>query len=595
MLRLQVARGSYDDRWHMVEGTEAMILALVNKLMAEAFRQCKLPSELARASWSSRPELGDLQCNAAMALARVERRNPRQIAEDIADKLRSNEAFESVSVAGPGFINIALSANILEEFANAQLKNPLHGSSQFSGRVLIDFGGPNVAKPLHVGHLRSLVIGESLRRILSVSGFEVLSDVHLGDWGLQMGILIAEIKRRWPDLPYFTDEIPTLGAALPFGVDALNTLYPQAAAACREEPARMAEARQITAELQEGRVGYRQLWSELRELSLDLQRRDFELLGAHFDLFLGESDVQRYIPGMIERFKSSGLAFESQGALVIDVREPSDTHDIPPLILSKSDGAALYATTDLATILMRKEELEPNWIIYVVDQRQALHFEQVFRAARKAGIAGDIKLTHAGFGTVNGIDGRPYKTRNGGVALLGDLIDEAVEKAGERLTQSSEAIAKQVGLAALKFADLDSFRTTGYIFDANKLVSFEGRTGPYIQYACVRIKSILSRAEDQCSRENTIKITAAIERELLLECARFPSVLQNAVDSLAPSDLAQFLFTLAKTFTRFYSECGVLSANTIEVRNSRLAICGLVLGLLERGLWLLGIQVPDKM
>ncbi len=598
----------------------------VDGLLREAFFACDLPVEGARAVRATRPELGDLQCNGAMALGKSLKRNPRDIAQAVADKLRGNPAFDSVEVAGVGFINLRLSAALLAGCAQRQLDSDGLGIVQRSNAtVLVDFGGPNVAKPLHVGHLRSLVIGESLRRIFTALGYRTISDVHLGDWGLQMGMLIAEIRRAFPDLPCFGSPPGLAQTALPFGMQDLQQLYPRAAAACQADPERMNEAREATAALQSGHAGYTMLWRAIRALSLDAQKRDFDALDAHFDLLLGESDVHPLIPAMVADFRERAIAVESDGALVIEVAQDDDASPLPPLILTKSDGAALYATTDLATIAARAQDGALTKIVYVVDQRQALHFEQVFRAARRAGLAGEIELIHAGFGTVNGSDGKPYKTRQGGVAPLSELLNAAIDKARERLLAirtaarpavSDEAqggpaateaagtsfddsaldlLARQVGIGAIKFADLSSFRTLGYVFNPDRMVSFEGRTGPYVQYACVRIQSILSRARDQGSTLGAIVPEEGAERALLLECARLPEVVQSAAANLAPNELADYVFGLAQAFSRFYGECPVLAADTEARRGSRLAMSALCLRVLAQGLYLLGIAVPERM
>ncbi len=571
----------------------ASLTSLVDDLLADAFAAGSLPIEGARAARAARPELADLQCNGAMALGKALGRNPRDIAAEVAERLRGRAAFAEASVAGPGFINLRLSDGFLADCATSQAASAELGIAQLAtGPVILDFGGPNVAKPLHVGHLRALVIGESLRRILVAQGVHTISDIHLGDWGLQMGMLIAGIRRLWPGMA--ADALPSLG------MDDLQRLYPEAAAACRADPARMEEARAATAALQSGEADAHAIWQSLRRVSLAAQQRDIELLGAHFDLLLGESDVQALIPPMIDDLRARGIAVESEGALIIEVAEPDEARPMPPLLLVKSDGAALYATTDLATIVARKRDQDPARILYVVDQRQALHFEQVFRAARKAGIAGGIELVHVGFGTVNGPDGKPYKTREGGVAQLSDLLGDAIGKARERLPETPpgldrEQLARLVGLAAVKFADLSSFRTSGYIFDAERLVSFEGRTGPYVQYACVRIDSVLARAQAQGARSGRIAVIAAAERGLVLECARLPDVVASASRNLAPNEIADYVFSLAQAFSRFYTDCPVLAAADDAERASRLALCGLARTVLAKGLWLLGIAVPERM
>ena len=582
------------------------LTALIDAQLEAAFAASGLPTGTARASRAARPDLADLQCNGVMPLAKTARRNPRDMATEVAGRLAQRPEFAEVSVAGPGFINLRLSPAFLGQAAAGQLADADLTVPQAAGAAttVMDFGGPNVAKPLHVGHLRSLVIGESIRRILLAQGLPVVSDIHLGDWGLQMGMLISEIRLRWPDLPCFDDAAPSLpDGALPLSMADLQRLYPEAAAACKNDPARMEQARLATAALQAGHPGYVLLWRALREVSLASQLRDASLLDAHFDVLGGESDVQPAIPAMVDDLRTRGLAVESDGALVIEVASEADTKPMPPLLLEKSDGAALYATTDLATLMERQREHHPARILYVVDQRQALHFEQVFRAARRAGYADGTELVHIGFGTVNGPDGKPFKTREGGVAQLADLLDEAVGKARERIQDSAggdspdarEALARAVGLAAVKFADLSSHRLSGYVFDADRLVSFEGRTGPYVQYACVRIASILAKGEERGHHPGAIQVEAPAERLLVLECARLPDVIASATAGYAPNEIADYAFGLAQAFSRFYTDCPVLNAATETERASRLALCALTHRVLTRALWLLGIEVPARM
>jgi len=568
----------------------ASLVSHVDALLTEAFATCGLPTETARATRSALPDLADLQCNGAMALAKSMKRNARELAGEVAAKLEGRREFSEVSVAGPGFINLKLTDAFLSDCATTQVGDDHLGIVQMPGpTVLLDFGGPNVAKPLHVGHLRALVIGESLRRIFEAQGVKTISDIHLGDWGLQMGMLISEIRRRRP--PGTTPDLTMAD---------LQQLYPEAAAACTADADRMAEARADTAKLQAGDPDATRVWHRLRDISLTAQRQDIDLLNAHFDLFLGESDVQPLIPPMIADMQARGVAVESDGALIVEVADPSDAKPMPPLLLAKSDGAALYATTDLATIVARKRDQNPDRILYVVDQRQALHFEQVFRAARKADLAPGVDMVHVGFGTVNGVDGKPYKTRQGGVAQLADLLNEAIDKAAERLaerdtTTDKSELARLVGLAAIKFADLSSYRLSGYIFDAARLVSFDGRTGPYVQYACVRIGSILASAAEKMYDAGDIAVATASERALVFECARLPEVVASATRNLAPNEIADHTFAVAQAFSRFYTECPVLAANTEAERASRLALCELTRAILAKELWLLGIEVPERM
>jgi arginyl-tRNA synthetase len=580
----------------------------IDAVLIETFAALDLPVELARSTVSDRADLADRQCNGAMAAARKLGRNPREIAGAITAALAARPEFSQVSLAGPGFVNMRLSAAFLAEVAQAQGQDPDLGLAKAATpeRIVVDFGGPNVAKPLHVGHLRSLVIGESLRRMLSSCGHQVVSDVHLGDWGLQMGQLISELEIRQPRLPYFdaacAGPFPNVP---PVTLADLEEMYPAAAKACKDDPARLDAARTATVELQTGRPGYRALWQAFRDLSLAALQRDFDELGAHFDLLGGESDAAPLIAPLISRLAADGVAAESDGAIVVAVAEPDDRQPMPPLILAKADGAALYATTDLATLADRVARLRANRILYVVDQRQALHFEQVFRAARKSGLAESCRLDHVGFGTVNGKDGRALKTRDGGTVKLADLLAEAVTMASRRIETSDQdgallpvertALARKIGIAAVKFADLSSNRMSGYVFDPERLVSFEGKTGPYLQYACVRIGSILAKAEERGEAIGPLSLGHPAERALALECLRFPEVAAAAATALMPSEIADYAFGLAQRFSRFYADCPVLGDADPEMRASRLALCGLAHAVLSRALWMLGIEVPERM
>jgi arginyl-tRNA synthetase len=577
------------------------LIAQVDEALASAFALLSLPVDLAHAEPSARPELGDFQCHAALAAARAAKRPPRAIAEDIAAALRPDPRFAAVDVAGPGFVNLRLADAFLAEVAAATLADAGLGMpDEGMGRlVVLDFGGPNVAKPLHVGHLRSLVLGESLRRLHGALGWRTHGDAHLGDWGLQMGMLSAAIRRMAPALPYFTGSGP-FPVDAPVTLDELERLYPAAAAACRDDPARMAEARADTAALQAGDPGLLALWHNLRQLSVDAQRKDFALLDIHFDALDGESDVRDAVAPLVQDFRTRGIARESEAALIVDVALPDDTHDVPPLLLAKSDGAALYATTDLATLQARAAMPGLAKVVYVVDQRQALHFQQVFRAARRAGIAEGVTLAHAGFGTVNGKDGKPFKTRQGGVARLRDLLDEAVERARERVDTSARvapeeraALARMIGIAAVKFADLAGDRLSGYVFDAERLVAFEGKTGPYLQYAVVRMRSVLERAEGMPVGKPFAE--QPVERELVLACLALGDKASEAAQLLQPGVLAAWAYDIAQRFSRFYDRCPILPEPDETLRAHRLGICQLALAVLERALHLLGIALPQRM
>jgi arginyl-tRNA synthetase len=562
---------------------------------------------------SSRPDLAQFQCNGAMAAAKQRREKPREIAQRVIDELRAApdaaDVFRQVDIAGPGFINLSLTDTALAAQVSAAAGDPMLGcdAPQEPLKIFVDYGGPNVAKPMHVGHLRSSIIGDSLKRIARFAGHVVVGDVHLGDWGLQMGMLIAELARRRPELPYF-DETKTVGfpEQSPVTIDDLQELYPQASQRAKADEAAMAAARAATRELQAGRPGYRALWRHFVDVSVAELRADFAALDIEFDLWLGESDVSDAIPPLLDRLRREGLAVISEGAEIIHVAEPGDKRELPPLILVKSDGAVLYGTTDLATIEQRVRQ-GADLVLYVVDKRQSDHFEQVFRAARKTGIAPPhVALEHAGFGTMNGKDGKPFKTREGGVMRLKDLIEIVTSKARERMAEAEvavdysedekERIARDVGIAALKYADLMNHRTKDYVFDLERFSAFEGRTGPYLLYAAVRIKSILRNAEERGFEAGKLAPPAsAAERDLFLELSSFPDAVAAAFDTRAPNALAEYAFRLATALSRFYSEHHILREDDSAKRASWLGLMRCTAAVLERSLELLGLRVPERM
>jgi arginyl-tRNA synthetase len=557
---------------------------------------------------SDRPDLAQFQCNGALAAAKEMRAKPRDIAQKIAAHLAANPIFSKVEIAGPGFINLDLTDAALAERAGIVAKDERLGAPEIgSGRtVVIDYGGPNVAKPMHVGHLRSAIIGDSLKRLFRANGWKVVGDVHLGDWGLQMGQLISEIAWRGLAPIYFDSDCKgPYPEDSPVTMEDLEELYPAAAAACKTDDVRLDEARRATAELQAGRPGYVALWKHFVEVSERGLKREYGSLGIEFDLWNGEASVDALIPPMIEDLKARGIAEESQGALVIVVAEPGDKKEIPPLILLKSDGAVLYGTTDLATIIDRVRNYDPDLMLYVVDQRQHGHFEQVFRAARKAQLSGKAELEHDGFGTMNGPDGKPFKTRAGGVMKLYDLIAMTTDEASKRLAeaglakeypqQEQDEIARKVGIAALKFADLSNYRLTDYVFDLTRFTKFEGKTGPYLQYAAVRIRSILRKAEEEGLSSAPCVVRSAEERILVLQILALADAMTAAEDKRAPSILCEYVFSLAQSFSRFYSEHHILSEKDAGLRAARLGLCGLTLAALTKVLGLLGIDVPQRM
>lgn len=572
------------------------LLEQLAHVVGQAFSENGYPSERGRVVVSGRPDLAQFQCNGAMACAKEAKKNPLEIAEAIAQTLQKQASvFAKIEVAKPGFLNMHLQDSFLAAHIQAMANDTKFGAVQADKplTVMLDYGGMNVAKPMHVGHLRASVIGDSLYRLFKFLGHRVISDIHLGDWGLQMGMLISEIAKRNPDLPYFEPgRKEGFPKESPVTLIELETLYPEAAADCKADPARMELARAATQALQDGHAGYRALWKHFIAVSVDKVKETLADLDIGFDLWLGESDVQAEIPAMVEAMKAKAVAHLSEGALVIDIVEPGDKQEMPPLLLIKSDGAALYSTTDLATIKQRVDRYDPDIILYVVDQRQHLHFEQVFRAARKSGIAGKAQMEHLGFGTVNGKDGKPFKTREGGVMKLEDLIDLCVDEVKIKQENISFELAKTIGVAALKFADLSGQRIAGYVFDVEKFISTEGRTGPYLQYACVRVQSMLHKTE---IAPGAIQFHAKEERDLALLVARFPEALRDAAAAREPSLICEYAYTLAQAFSSFYAACPIAKADDPIIAASRITLSKLVHGQISTCLNLVGIRVPAKM
>ena len=574
----------------------------LSRLAGQAFAAEGLPEGFGAVQISDRPDLAAFQCNGALAAAKAVKANPRAIAEKIAARLRSEAIFSRVEIAGPGFINLDLTDAALD----ARAAFPQSPAAPNGRMVLIDFGGANIAKPMHVGHLRSSIIGDCLQRLYRARGWKVVSDVHLGDWGLQMGQLIAQIEVEGTAPIYFDPNVTgPYPAESPVSMDDLETLYPRASAACKADPARLEAARRATVDLQAGRPGYRALWRHFLAVSEAGLKREFGALGVAFDLWKGESSVDALIAPMLEDLKARGITQVSEGALVIEVAREDDKKPSPPLILVKSEGGVLYGTTDLATIIERQREWDPDLVLYVVDHRQHGHFEQVFRAAAIAGYAGKTQLEHVGFGTMNGADGKPFKTRAGGVMKLHDLIAMATDEAAKRLAEQgigadfSDAergeIARMVGIATIKFADLSNHRTTDYVFDLERFSKFEGKTGPYLQYAAVRIQSMLRKAREQGGEIGTPRAASPEERQLILQLLSLDDALQAAEDKRAPNMLCEYAFALAQNFSRFYSAHHVLSESDAALRAARLGLCARVLAVLTPVLNLLGIEVPERM
>jgi arginyl-tRNA synthetase len=593
-----------------------------------AFVAADLPAELGRVTASDRPDLADFQCNGALAAAKVARRPPREIAVAVAEHLAGNPDLASAEIAGLGFINLRVSNAALSARAAEVANDPRLGATHVAQarRVIIDYGGPNVAKPMHVGHLRSSIIGEALKRLYRLRGDEVVGDAHFGDWGFQMGLLIVaalEENKDIRDVLAFLDkggDAATASRALGglVTLEMLERLYPAAAARAKTDPDYRDAARAATAELQAGKPSYRALWQSFVKASQVALEREFTALGVEFDLWKGESDADPVMAEMIRDLETKGLLVDDQGARIVRVAREGETKKkklddgtvvvVPtpdPLIVVSRDGSAMYGATDLATILDRRKTLDPQLILYCVDQRQSEHFEQVFRAAYLAGYAAEGSLVHIGFGTMNGPDGKPFKTREGGVLKLHDLISMTRDKARERLREAGlgaelspdefEATAHKVAVAALKFADLQNFRGTSYVFDLERFTSFEGKTGPYLLYQAVRIKSLLRRAQESGAVAGEIAVREEAERDLALVLDAFEQAVTEAYDKAAPHFIAEHAYRLAQAYSKFYAGCPVLAAPDAQAKASRLALSTTALRQLEVALDLLGIETPDRM
>jgi len=558
---------------------------------------------------SDRPDLAQFQCNGALAAAKSAGKVPREVGEQVAARLKAEPIFASVSVAGPGFINLTLTDAALAARANRDLSGSGAGGwrTEAPETIIVDYGGPNIAKPLHVGHLRSAIIGECIKRLLRAAGHTAIGDIHMGDWGLPMGQLITWLKRERPDLPYFDGAVngPYQDRS-PVTLDDLERLYPQASTACKADPERAAEARLATAELQAGRAGYRALWGHFLNVSRAAIEREYEDLGVSFDWWKGEADADPLIAPMVEKLRADGLTEIDGGAEIMRLVRPGDKKDLPPLILYKSDGAVMYGTTDLATILDRRETAHPDRIFYVVDGRQRDHFEQVFRAAGKAGLYPEDRLEHLWFGTMNGKDGKPFKTRAGGVLKLRELIDMVDQKAAVRIAETglaegysageSAAIARKVGVAALKFADLSNPRTSDYIFDIDRFTAFEGKTGPYLLYASVRARSILRKAATAgAGAPGAIGMATPEERSLALMLLQFGEAMKDAVDRRLPHFLCDHAFRLAQSFSSFYAACRIVDEPDPAVRAARLGLVAAFGRQLDAILDILGMPAPERM
>ena len=577
--------------------------------LSSAFEKAGYDPSYGKVGVSNRPDLCEYQCNGAMAGAKAYKKAPFMIADDVVSNLADSKVFSMKEMVKPGFINLKVSEEFLADYLKEMEKDEKLGAdtAKEPKTIVIDYGGPNVAKPLHVGHLRSAIIGESIKRIGRFVGHKVIGDVHLGDWGLQMGLIITELKHRQPELVYFDDsftgEYPT---EAPFTISELEEIYPCASGKSKEDEAYRQEALEATHLLQQGKPGYMALWNHIMNVSVTDLKRNYANLNVSFDLWKKESDAQPYIPDMVEMMKEKGFAYQDQGALVVDVKEDTDTKEIPPCMLLKSDGASLYTTTDLATIVERMKLFHPDEILYVVDKRQELHFIQVFRCARKTGLVeDDTKLSFLGFGTMNGKDGKPFKTREGGVMRLENLIADIDEEMFNKIVENrsvrdkdAKDTAKIVGLAAIKYGDLSNQATKDYIFDVDRFTSFEGNTGPYILYTIVRIKSILNRyveAGGNLEAGELLKASNGSEKNLMLQLSGFGSMIESAFEEKAPHKICAYIYEVSNAFNSFYHETKILSEENQAQKESYIRLLQLTKRVLETCIDLLGFKAPDKM
>lgn len=593
------------------------VIDVLSEIFSKAFANAGYDAGLGRVVVSARPDLCQFQCNGAMSAAKQYRKAPLMIANDVIAALPENDVVETVSVVAPGFVNITVKDEFICRYLEEMRAAPDCGFAKTDNpqTIIIDYGGPNVAKPLHVGHLRSAVIGECLKRLNRFAGHKVIADAHLGDWGLQMGLIIHELSLRQPDLPYFDEnyqgEYP---AEPPFGLKDLEEIYPYASGKSKEDEAYLEAARRATKEMQDGRRGYRALLRHIIGVSLPDLKRNYARLDVDFDLWLGESDADPYIPAMVKMMQDKGFAYKSEGALVVDVKEESDTAPIPPCIILKSDGSAIYETTDLATLVQREQDFHPDRVMYVVDKRQGLHFERVFRCARKTGVVRpETELSFIGFGTVNGKDGKPFKTRSGGTMKLSELLDTVESKVaikGEEEMDAAELkeLKQIIGLAAIKYGDLMNPCESNYIFDIDKFASFEGNTGPYILYTMVRIKSILAKLKERhpdisaalsAAGHGTQRFSPAFsvasERELALSLTRFSHAVSEAQKKDAPSLICSYIYEISNKFNVFYHDKKILAEENKDTLRALVALITLTLNVLDICINILGFRAPDKM
>lgn len=582
------------------------LIDLISRRVSQAFEAAGLEASFGKVTVSNRPDLCEYQCNGAMPAAKQAHRPPLELAQAVVEQLEGETMFARVEAVKPGFLNLTLDPGYLRDYVAQMAQAPSFGLEPEAQpkTIVMDYGGPNVAKPLHVGHLRSAIIGESVKRIARYFGNRVIGDIHLGDWGLQMGLIIEELRERQPELPYFDPAfIGAYPTEAPFTIAELEEIYPTASAKSKVDEAFASRAHDATYKLQHGDRGYRAIWEHIMRISKADLQRNYEKLDVHFDLWLGESDAQADIPPMLEAMKARGIVTESEGALVVEVQQPEDTKEVPPCILVKSDGASLYATTDLATLVQRMRDFTPDKVLYVTDKRQALHFEQVFRAARKGGIVPDgVELQHLGYGTMNGKDGKPFKTREGGVMRLERLISEVTDYVRRKITENQvvdegdvEETAQRIALAALKYGDLSNQPTKDYIFDMERFAAFEGNTGPYILYTIVRIKSILAKYGAAADSAALLPPETKEAKDLMLTLTRFADSLRAAYQDNAPNDICAYVYDLAGVANKFYHETRILAEPDAAKQAGYVALMDLTRRVLETSIDLLGFSAPERM
>ena len=586
------------------------IMDLITDEVTKAFTDAGYDAKYARVTLSNRPDLCEYQCNGAMAAAKEYKKAPIMIANAVVEHLTDSKILASVEAVNPGFLNMKISTDFLADYVRKmQVDAGRFGCEEAKApkTIMIDYGGPNVAKPLHVGHLRSAIIGESIKRIGKFMGHNMIGDVHLGDWGLQMGLIITELKLRKPELVYFDESFEgDYPQEAPFTISELEEIYPTASGKSKEDAAYKEAAMQATFELQHGRKGYQALLAHILNVSVTDLKKNYENLNVSFELWKGESDAQPYIPSMVDKMKQDGFAYISEGALVVDVKEESDTKEIPPCMILKSDGASLYNTTDLATIVWRMQGYHPDKLIYVVDKRQELYFTQVFRCARKTGLVNeDTELKFLGFGTMNGKNGKPFKTREGGVMrlekLVSDINEEMLNKIKENNTMEAdeaEKTSKVVALSAIKYGDLSNQASKDYIFDIERFTSFEGNTGPYILYTIVRIKSILNKytaAGKDASDKEILAAESDSAKNLMLELSRFNAMMENAFEETAPHKVCAFIYDLANAFNRFYHETKIMAEEDETKQAGYIRLLMLTKDVLETCIDVLGFSAPERM